>query len=173
MSGDSTSDDAFTAYVAVARDELGRLAYLMCGDWHQAEDIVQNVLGRVYVRWERICRGGDPHAYVRRCLVNGFLDERRRPWRREHAVAEMSAEHDHAAPPAPERDEELRAAIAALPPRQRTVVVLRYVEDRSVGEVATELGISPGTVKSQAARALDTIRARIEPGAPARRGGME
>ena len=158
----SGRDGDFVGFVAACRGELTRTAYLMCGDWHQAEDVVQVVLARMYPRWPRICAGGQPHAYVRRSLVHAVIDERRLLWRRhERSTAEFPDELHPAAAVAEDRD--LAGAVRvlrALPARQRAVVVLRYVEGLEVSEVAELLGISEGTVKSQAARGLAALRAR-------------
>lgn len=157
-------DAAFTSFVTASRPQLAKIAYLMCGDWHQAEDLVQTVLGRAYPRWANICRTGEPYAYVRRGLLNALTDERRRPWRRERPVGSLSDEDypgslglavSNAA------TDGVFAALERLPVRQRAVVVLRYIEDLPVGAVAAELQISEGTVKSQAARGLAALRQQL------------
>src|SRR5690349_23733214 len=78
-------DEEFSAYVAQRRTQLRRIAYLLCGDVHKAEDLVQTALMKVYVAWPRVQRAGNVDAYVRRILVNSNVDESRRPWRREEA----------------------------------------------------------------------------------------
>jgi RNA polymerase sigma-70 factor (sigma-E family) len=136
---------------------------LVCGDRDRAEDVVQTALAQVYARWSNIRRDEGPHKYVHRAVVNAAIDERRRPWRREQ-VAERLPDL-----PAPVEDGlTLRVieALSALPPRQRAVVVLRYVEDLDVEATADLLGISTGTVKSQAAKGLEALRGLLGATAP-------
>ena len=153
-------DEEFTAFAAAASPALVRSAYLLCLDRALADDLVQTALAKMYVAWPRLVRTGQLHAYAKQVVVRAFLDERRRPWRREHATAALP---DHGADPYAAVDERdrLRRAVAALPPRQRAVVVLRVWEELSVAETAAALGISEGGVKSQLARALDRLRATM------------
>lgn len=152
-------DAEFDAFVHGERARLLRLAYLVCGDRHQAEDVVQNALSQVYSRWTSIS-GQDGHArYVHRAVVNAAIDDRRRPWRREYPTGLLP---DRATPPEDGLTLQVVEALAALPRRQRAVVVLRYVEDLDVESTAELLGISTGTVKSQAARGLNALRALLE-----------
>jgi RNA polymerase sigma-70 factor (sigma-E family) len=128
----------------------------MCGDWHQADDLVQTALTKLYVAWKRVRNDEQPDAYTRRILTRCFLDERRRPWRRESPVDEL---FDVAGPSRSAEDVmDLRAALVRLPVRQRATVVLRFWADASVAETADALGCTEGTVKSQTARALATLR---------------
>jgi RNA polymerase sigma-70 factor (sigma-E family) len=147
---------AFRSYATSHRAALRRTAYLLCGDWHKADDLVQTTLVKLYVAWPRMRSADRPEAYVRRTLVHCFLDERRRPWRRESPVETIrdSATAERAA------DElmDLRAALERLPRRQRATLLLRFWADASVAETADALGCSEGTVKSQTARALNTLR---------------
>ncbi len=145
----------FAAFVLAAQPRLQRTAYLICGDWHHAEDIVQTALAQVYSRWARLSANGDPGGYVHRAVVNAAIDERRRPWRRE-----LSAEWlpDRSVPPDDGLTVEVLAALERLPRRRRAVVVLRYVEDLDTEATAALLGISTGTVKSQAAKGLAALR---------------
>lgn len=155
------SDMPFEDFVAAASSRLFTLAVLVCGHHRaEAEDLLQGVLERAYRRWGRICRDGDPERYVRRMLVNASVDRWRRLRRRPelparapeagHVVADQSAVVD-------DRDQLLRA-LAALPVRQRAVIVLRYLEDLSEAQTSAVLGCSEGTVKSQASRALAKLR---------------
>jgi len=161
-------DEAFTAYVAERRDQLWRAAYLLCGDRHLAEDLVQTTLAKLYVAWRRVSRADTVDAYVRRMLVNSHIDETRRPWRRERVSRETP---DSAVDPAlPGEFDELWAALRALPPRQRRVVVLRHYWGLSVEETAADLGVAPGTVKSQTSAALAALRGALRP-TPASPGG--
>jgi RNA polymerase sigma-70 factor (sigma-E family) len=153
----------YREYVSARLDGLRRTAYLLCGDWHLADDLVSAALLKLLRHWRRVAVMENPDAYVRRTLLRCLLDERRRPWRRE-ASWEWPPEHgaDHVDGPVTDRVVVV-AALAALPPRRRAVVVLRYFCDLSVEDTAAELGCSIGTVKSQTARALETLRTIMEP----------
>lgn len=142
---------------------LRRLGYLICGDWHLAEDAVSTVLTKLYVRWDRLGVVANLDAYVRTMLVRAIVDERRRPWRRESPAshAEPSAAYD--LPAAVDADQPLdrlvlRDALARMPTRRRAVLVLRFFEGLSVEETAAAMGCSTGTVKSQTSRALAALR---------------
>lgn len=150
-------DAAFAEYFAARSDAMRSTAYLLCGDWHRAEDLVQTAFTKLYLVWNRVARHEALDAYTRQILVRAFLDERRRGWwRRERVSAENT---DRPVPSdSPENRLVMLQALAAVPPRQRAVLVLRYWEDLSVEESAALLGCSPGTVKSQAARGLETLR---------------
>jgi RNA polymerase sigma-70 factor (sigma-E family) len=136
-----------------------RVAYLMCGDWHRADDLLSTALVRILQHWSRVSAAQDIDAYVRRVLMRTMLNERRRPWRREHSFASVP-EH-YRDPEAVEDRLALSALLAGLPPRRRAVLVLRYCCDLSVEETAQALNCSAGTVTSQAARALATLRERL------------
>lgn len=154
-------DEDFGAYVAGRRPHLYRSAWLLCGDPHRAEDLVQEALTKLYVAWPRVSRVGNIDAYVRRMLVNGHIDDGRRPWRREHPLAQPP---DAISPPAPgEEADELWAALRALPAGQRRVVVLRHYWGLSIEETADDLGVSAGTVKSQTSAALASLRRALVP----------
>lgn len=157
-------DADFVEYVAARRARLFRTAYLLCGDRHRAEDIVQTALARLYPRWGRVRRLGEVDAYVRRTVVNAHLDEVRRPsWRRERLVDEFADRADPHVPAHAEDHDELWDALRALAPGQRRVVVLRHYWGLSVEETAADLGISPGTVKSQTSDALARLRELLTP----------
>lgn len=156
----STRDDEFAAYVAGRRPQLFRAAWLLCGDPHRAEDIVQSALARLYVAWPRVRRADSVDAYVRRAVVNAHHDEGRRPWRREAAASDRLPETAVAEASVEERDE-LWTALRALPPGQRRVVVLRHWWGLSVEETAADLGVSTGTVKSQTSAALAALRTAL------------
>ncbi|MDA8435853.1 MAG: SigE family RNA polymerase sigma factor [Actinomycetales bacterium] len=152
----------FRGWVTRRRDALRKTAYLLCGDWYLADDLVQEALSRVYSHWERVTANGDPDSYVRRVLVNLSLDHRRRPSRREEPRAEMpDGASDSAYPSDGDRDR-VMAALRAVPPGQRTILVLRYWEDLSTEQTAQAVGTSEGNVKSQASRGLDALRAALE-----------
>ncbi|WLQ36225.1 SigE family RNA polymerase sigma factor [Streptomyces castrisilvae] len=155
------SDDhaALHAFVEGRRTALFRSAFLLCGDRHEAEDLVQTTLVKVVLGARRHGRLDNIEAYARRTLVNTFIAARRRFWRREQAYGELP---DRAAQ-APDTDTGLavRAALARLTPRQRAVLVLRYWEDLSVEATAEVLGMRENTVKSHAARGLAALRAEM------------
>jgi len=153
-------DDEFAAYVAQRRADLFRAAWLLSGDPHRAEDVVQSALARLYVAWPRVRRADSVDAYVRRALVNAHLDEGRRPWRREAAASDGLPERAVVDPPVEERDA-LWSALRAPPPGQRQVVVLRHWWGLSVEETAADLGVSTGTVKSQTSAALAALRTAL------------
>ena len=158
-----TSDDwerDFAGYVAARSRLLCTTAYLLCGDWHRAEDLTQTALAKLYVAWRRIDRRESVDAYARKVVVRASLDEHRRPWRRERAVAELP----DVPGPADRADDrmDLLAALARLPARQRAVVVLRYWNDLTVAETAAALGITEGTVKSAASRGLTALRGVLQ-----------
>jgi len=150
-------DEAFSAYVVQRRLQLFRTACLLCGDPHQAEDIVQDALASVYAAWPRASRADNIDAYARRTIINSHLNQVRRPWRRERAAAVLG--EGPAAVEFPTEDlQVLWAAIGKLPLGQRKVVVLRHFLGLSVEETAADLGISTGTVKSQTSNALAALR---------------
>ncbi|GAA4089972.1 SigE family RNA polymerase sigma factor [Nocardioides kongjuensis] len=155
-------DEEFAAYVEQRRPQLFRAAWLLCGDPHRAEDVVQAALTRLYVAWPRVRRADSVDAYVRRAVVNAHLDEGRRPWRRETSAGERLPDVPvPAAAPALEDRDALWSALRALPPGQRRVVVLRHWWGLSVEESAADLGISAGTVKSQTSAALAALRTAL------------
>lgn len=150
-------EQEFTAWAAGCERQLVRSAYLLTGDLHRAEDLVQDALTRVALRWSRL-RDGNPTGYARTIIVRDNISWWRR--RREVTVAEP---HDAAAPSVdPDAAMVVRRSLARLTPRQRAVLVLRHFDDLTERETAEVLGVSVGTVKSQNAAAL----ARLRDGAP-------
>lgn len=154
------SETDFVAFVAARRPHLRRIAYTLCGDWHQAEDLVQTALAKLYVAWPRLHKAGAEEAYARQVIVRANIDESRRPWRRERPGLEH---HDRSVEADTSQDERslLVGALQQLPVMQRKVVVLRHWLDLSVEETARELGISTGTVKSHTSRALAALDALL------------
>ncbi len=159
--------DGFEAFAAAAAPQLARTAYLLTGDAGTGEDLVQDALVGLYVAWPRV---SDPYSYARRCLVNAT----RSRWRRrrlgwEVPVAEILDGVGH---PIEDRGDGtpqvavrhvLMTALAALPERQRAVVVLRHLDDLTEAQTAQVLGVSVGTVKSQNARAMSRLRQLLAP----------
>ncbi len=153
----SDRDAAFAEYFAARSSAMRGTAYLLCGDWHRAEDLVQTAFTKLYLAWNHLSRHEVLDAYVRQTLVRTFLDDRRRGWWRHEQVTDTPADRAIPAYSAENRFVMLQA-LAAVPPRQRAVLVLRYWEDLSIDETASLLNCSPGTVKSQAARGLEALR---------------
>lgn len=153
----------FDAYVHARSQALLRLAFLLTGDAHLAEDLVQTSLAKVMGRWEDVTRTGDPHAYVRTVVLHTALGWRRRHWQGERPSERLpdTADVTDAASSVVGR-ERLRRALLRLPPRQRAAVVLRHYEDLSEADVARALHCSVGTVKSQTARALERLRTLLD-----------
>jgi RNA polymerase sigma-70 factor (sigma-E family) len=146
----------FREYVTGNTAALRRTAYLLCGDWAGAEDLVQDALCRLFVAWHRAAAVEQLHLYTRRILIRGYLSQQRR---RRHR--EVPLEHAAAVPAAAEPSEDrldLMAALAAIPPGQRAVLVLRFYDDLSVAETARLLNCSTGNVKSQTSRGLAALR---------------
>jgi RNA polymerase sigma-70 factor (sigma-E family) len=154
---------AFVEFAEAARGQLRRTAYLMCGDWEQASDHVQEGLIRVYVAWPRLTRAGREYAYARKAVVSAFIDHARR-----RSSTEIPAEPDRNVSSGQDVAESvavraaLMSALADLPLRQRACVVLRYFDDLSIADTAAVLGCSEGTVKSQTSRALASLRCTFE-----------
>jgi RNA polymerase sigma-70 factor (sigma-E family) len=146
----------YREFAAARAAPLFRLAFLMCGNWHEAEDLVQTTLASMFVSWSRLRRGNSLEAYARRVLVNAFLSQRRLRRSRETPIAQF------ADVTAPAVDQDLRltlvAALRQLPPRSRAVVVLRYLEDHNIQYVAELMDVSPAAVKSLNARGLAQLR---------------
>jgi RNA polymerase sigma-70 factor (sigma-E family) len=161
----NAADEAdFAAFVANRSPALLSFAHVLTGDRHDAEDVVQTALAATALGWHRVRSRDNPEGYVRRAIVTTHLNrQRRRPWR-ERPSADVP---EPPAPPAPGEDLDERDAmwrvLATLPARQRAVLVLRYYEDLSEADIADVLGCSRGTVKSQAAKALDRLRQSFTP----------
>jgi RNA polymerase sigma-70 factor (sigma-E family) len=153
----SDRDAAFTEYFASRAEAMRGTAYLLCGDWHRAEDLVQSTFTKLYRVWNRIARHEVLDSYVRQVLIRTFLDQRRRGWWRRERVDETKLDRPLPAY-APEDRLVLMDALATVPPRQRAVLILRYWADLSVDETAALLDCSAGTVKSQSARGLERLR---------------
>jgi RNA polymerase sigma-70 factor (sigma-E family) len=147
-------------------------AYLLCGDWHHAEDIVQTAFTKLYLAWNRVARHEVLDAYMRRIVVRCYLDERRRGWRRERASGTLP-DTAEAAPVDPDARILLLRALSAVPPRQRAVLVLRYWEDLDIAATARVLDCSTGTVKSQTNRGLAALRELLDPPVLTARAGRK
>jgi RNA polymerase sigma-70 factor (sigma-E family) len=148
----------YADYAAAGLARLQRMAYVLCGDRHRAGDLVQNTLVKLYLKWPRARAVEHLDAYVRKMLLHQFLMERRQPWARIRLTATVPDPPPDTATSGTEDRPALVAALRRVAPRQRAVLVLRFLYDLPVDEVATLLGCSPGTVKSQSARGLATMR---------------
>ncbi|MFF2301927.1 SigE family RNA polymerase sigma factor [Streptomyces sp. NPDC058128] len=157
----TSDDDGFTEFAVAAWPRLVRTAQLLTGDFHEAEDLVQTTLAKVYARWRRVPRG-EIDLYVRRALINNNLSRVRRK-RVVHLLTPVlpeSLRHTSAGhAEAVEQRTALLAALADLTVRQRAVMVLRYWEDLTELEIASVLNCSIGTVKTHARRGLAALRA--------------
>ncbi|GAA3391647.1 SigE family RNA polymerase sigma factor [Cryptosporangium minutisporangium] len=150
--------DAYQRYVEARLGMFQRLAYMLCQDRTRADDLVQDALERLYLKWEKADDARNTDAYARTILVRVFLSERRTPWARRVVLVDRLPDSAAATGPDTVSAVAVRGALARLAPRQRAVLVLRYFSDLSVDEVAETLGCSPGTVKSQTSKGLATLR---------------
>lgn len=156
--GSTDAREQFREYAVGAQPHLRRSAYLLCGNWHTAEDLVQTTFGRLFRSWSRVMRADSVDAYARTVLYRAFLDLKQK----DRATVAL----DNAPEPASPADDAalrlaVRSALDTLPPRARAVVVLRFWEDLTVEQTADALGISPGTVKSQTSRAISILRQHL------------
>jgi len=153
-------EDEFRNYIVANMDRLRRGAYALCQEWHTADDLVSVTFGRLYRYWSRAREASNLDGYVWKMLVRTWLDERKRRWRRAEFMEEP--------PDLPVEDGtdptermSLLEILAALTPRRRAAVFLRFYFDLSVHETAEILGCSTGTVKSLTARGLEAMRMRV------------
>jgi RNA polymerase sigma-70 factor (sigma-E family) len=161
MAGDDCIEESFTAFVRASGERHLRVAVLLTGDWHAAEDLVQASLVKLYRAWPGVDQvGGDPDAYLRRIMVNTQRSWWRARWRREAPVAQLPDRLGGGEDGGDQRAlaVSVRQALQRLSPRQRAVLVLRYYEDRPEAEIASLLGCSTGTVKAHAHRGLRALR---------------
>jgi RNA polymerase sigma-70 factor (sigma-E family) len=158
---DDASEREFAEYFRARRDAVRRTAFLLCGDWHRADDHAQSAFVKLHRHWRRIRDRDALDAWVRRTLVRSVVDESRRPWRRERFTAEPPADKAvvASASEAVTTRHVLVDGLRAVPPRQRAVLVLRYLDGLDVAGTAAALGCSEGTVESQTAHGLTALRA--------------
>jgi RNA polymerase sigma-70 factor (sigma-E family) len=151
----------YVEYVTARVPALRRLAYVLSGDGHRADDLVQQTITTLYLKWQRAKAADNLDAYVRTMLVRTYVDEKRLAWSR----VRLFREAPEAASSFPETGAEdrqvLRQALRKLPKRQRAVLVLRFFYDLSVEDAAATLGCSAGTVKSQTSRGLAALRSLL------------
>lgn len=164
---DQRDEREFAEYFAARQLAVRRTAYLLCGDWHRADDLAQTAFVSLHRHWRKVRDKAALDAYVRRTLVRAVIDESRRPWRRERSMPDTTAVPASVLPVSADPGERVATKQALLdglrrvPPRQRAVLVLRFLEGLDVAGVAQALGCSQGTVKSQTARGLDALRAAL------------
>jgi RNA polymerase sigma-70 factor (sigma-E family) len=158
----SRVDEEYTIRVQELLPRLHRTAYLLCADWHRADDLVQATITRLYVKWRRARTADSLDAYVRAMLVRQFLGEQRTGWRSRVRVTDSVPETAGADVDVDARVD-VRRALAAVPPRQRATLVLRFYCDLTVDQTAEVLECSTGNVKSQTSRGLDTLRRILSP----------
>ena len=166
MHGDLEQE--YVEFTAARLPAMRKLAYLLCGDPHRAEDLVQQTFVKLYTSWRRARAVEHLDGYVRAMLVRAFLNERRRPWATRVQLTDAVPERAVGHQPDVEGRTVLRAALNRLPPRQRAVLVLRFLCDLPIADVAELLGCSPGTVKSQTSHGLAALRRTL--GSPALSG---
>ena len=157
-------EDSFRRFAVEHAAVLRRSAFLLCGDWHLAEDLMQTSLIKIFRSWSRVEKRESLTHYARTVLLRTWLDEKRRPFRRsELGSAAVPEVPDPAADPAASAGrvwarELVHRALLELPPGQRAVLVLRYFDDLSIADTARVMRCAEGTVKSQAARGLEALR---------------
>jgi RNA polymerase sigma-70 factor (sigma-E family) len=147
----------YVEFVRARQVSWHRQAFMLTGDGHRADDLVQQTCVDLFVCWRRAMAATDPDRYVRAMLVRTFLNERRRGWAKRVQLTGSVPDRPFTDRETDERTA-LHAALLQVPPKQRAVLVLRYLYDMSVAEVADAVGCSPGTVKSQAFHGLAALR---------------
>lgn len=152
-------EDDFVAYANARAERLRQRGYLLCHDWHLAQDLTQTTLAKLYVSWRKVRGMDNIDAYAAKIMLRCFLDLRRRKSSSEIPSSELP--EPATAGPQPELRLTLIEALGQLPPRDRAIVVLRYWEDHSIETVAEILGVKPGIVKTQAMRSLAKLRSLL------------
>jgi RNA polymerase sigma-70 factor (sigma-E family) len=152
----------YVEYVASRLPWLRKIAFLLCQDWHRADDIAQSAITKLYVHWSSAGRADNLDAYARRVLVREFLSTRRTAWATRVDLTAGPVGDDSVRDADPALRMAVRTALVDVPPRQRAALVLRFYCDLSVEETADLLGCSTGTVKSQTSRGLDSLRRALD-----------
>ena len=151
-------EETFRSVIGTEMASLRRFARSLTRDPHRADDLVQGAMERMYLAWPRVHGVADPGAYLRTVVVRLAVSESRRPWRREYSTEALPETAQQDASTVSVLQFDLSRALATLTVKQRAIVVLRYIEDRSVNEVAEVMGISVGTIKRQSADAVAKLR---------------
>lgn len=154
-------EEAFTEFATSRYGALRRTAYLLCGDWHSAEDLVQITLGKVYAKWHRIRDPAAGPAYARQVLVRAYVDHTRKRGHSEIPVGDVPDSAGLGVDS--DRRLALLAALAEVSPAYRAVLVLRFWEDQSVEQTAELLGKSSSAVRSATTRGLEQLRGILGP----------
>jgi RNA polymerase sigma-70 factor (sigma-E family) len=152
----ATDPDEFLEFATARSSQLFRTAWLLCGDWHLAEDLVQTTLGKLFRSWRRVRSADSPDAYARTVLVRSYLSYRRRRSSTEKPYGSLPDSAGREIDPALRLT--LLKGLAELPPKDRAVLVLRYWEDLSVEQTAQQMGCSAGAVRNRSLRALAKLR---------------
>ncbi len=157
----SRRHDEFEEFARARTPQLYRSAWMLCGDAHRAEDLVQDTLAKVFVRWHRPLVGAidNPAAYAHTTLVRTYISAQRRRSTHERPTEHLPERADHGGERAVTTRLALAAALDELAPLDRAVLVLRYLDDTSVADTATALGVSAQAVRNRTIRALDRLRA--------------
>ncbi|HET8604460.1 MAG TPA: SigE family RNA polymerase sigma factor [Marmoricola sp.] len=159
--GPRSRETDFEEWMTARQPALLRTACLLTGETHTAEDLVQTTLAKIYLAWDRIADREHVDAYARKTLLNEYRSLWRRPWRRRELSSEQLPDVAARESSYDGHSDALWEFVATLPPKQRAVIVLRYYEELSEAETAAALGIAVGTVKSQASRALASLRRTV------------
>ena len=162
VAGDKEAE--FASFMARSAPALARTAWLLCGDTHVAEELVQQALMKTYLAWPK-ARRGEPLAYARRVLANARIDTWRRRRREVLMASDTLPDRSGGGPSTADRHAErdrLSRALLTLPTKQRRIVVLRHLDGLTEREVADATGVSVGTVKSTASRGLARLRELLQ-----------
>ncbi|GAA1991225.1 SigE family RNA polymerase sigma factor [Catenulispora subtropica] len=155
------AEEEFREFAAAVQGHLRRSAYLLCGDWHLAEDIVQSAFVKIFRAWRRVRKVENQLAYARQVVYRCFLDQYRKDKRQLPMVSMEGLTEPVATESGEPFDGVVLEVLAGLPPGARAVIVLRFWEDMSVEQTAALLGVTQGTVKSQTSRAVAQLRERL------------
>src|SRR4051812_49309411 len=150
-----SADDEFAEFANAHAERLRTTAFMLCRDWHLAQDLTQNALTKLYLGWRRAKQADNLGAYAQKVLLRSYLDHRRR---RSSSEAVTGVVHDAGYRHHPDLRLTMLDALAQLPPRDRAIVILRYFEDYSVEQVADVLDVPVSVVKSQTRRSLAKLR---------------
>lgn len=151
----------FEEWLVAREPSLHRLAHMLADQPHDADDLVQKTLAKMYLAWDRLHERHNIDTYARRVLINEHRTTWSRTQRRLEVITDKPPELAPAGAQSQGKNSEVWAFVASLPPRQRAVIVLRYYEGLTESEIADVLGVAVGTVKSQASRAIAGLRSRF------------
>ena len=150
-----TEDDEFAEFANAHAERLRNTAFMLCHDWHLAQDLTQTALTKLFLSWRRATQADNLVAYAQKILLRSYLDHRRR---RSSTESTPGVLHEPAYRENPELRLTMLDALAGLPARDRAIVILRYFEDYSVEQVAEVLDVPAGVVKTQTRRSLAKLR---------------